>query len=318
MHAQFLSDAIGVMMHTPPSRPAAVERLLRSLDSIPKDTFRFQLSTYARWFAEAAARDDRVRMRRAFDGLVVNFRDWASRVPADHRYMWEMRKSVSDAMSELAENDWIERGMPAARAALQQRATAAFGAAADEILEKNVVFGTHPPPVGDSGMVRGSNGQIVRTPLPRDTVRLLVFVPRCESDDFAYCAATYATIRRLYERYGHDVPFVLVSGTEQNLKGALILDPAKERAALADYFLKELGLPGELVVVENQFTRKPDPDRRVEWVSNPIGQWYGKPTAYLPIGSMMVMDRSGMLSAMHGIGPTSERAVHALLDRLLK
>jgi hypothetical protein len=318
LHAQFLADAISVMLHTPPSRPEPVDRLMRSLDSVPKDTFRFQIGAYAQRFATAAARNDRARMHRTFDGLVANFRDWVSRVPADHRYMWEMRQRVSDAISMLAEQDWIDQGLPAARAAMQQRAAAAFGATAGEVLERNVVFGTHPPPVGDSGMTRGPKGQMVWTPLPRDRVTLLVFVPDCDSKDFGYCATVYATIRRLYRQYGHAVPFVLVSGTAESLKGELIQDPAKERAARADYFLNELELPGQLVVVENQFKRKPDPDRRVEFVSNPIGKWYGKPATYLPLGNMMVMDRSGVLSAMHLIAPTSERAVHALLDRLLE
>jgi hypothetical protein len=317
---QLLYNALRTLLGTPSSRPETIEHLVRTLDSLPKDTTTFQSSAYLLWFRKAAERMDTARMARAYDGFAANVRAWLSYLPSgyDRDRIVRMQSAVADAVGTLAEVDARDRGMAAALAEAERRATAAVGTDARAILDDNLVLGTHPPPVADSGATLAADGHIAWAPLPMGRVTLVAFVPRCRNSDYGFCAKEYALIRRLYNHYGDSAALVLVAGTTGELNGTLIAGPAAERAALTDYFLRTIRLPGQLVVSHNTFTRKPDPDRRIVWMPNPIGKTYGKPREDLPVAQIVVLDRSGTVVARRMLDPTNERQLRYVVDGLLR
>ena len=127
------------------------------------------------------------------------------------------------------------------------------------------------------------------------------------------CKATFATARRLKEKFGEKLDLLFLTQTSGHFDRQVQLPPSEEARQIGRRLLEVDKLPATIGVYRTAFVPNPDPDSRL--VAQPVDEL--KRVRFS--SSALLIDRRGVfvLAGDLGLSPDGERALEALVTSLL-
>jgi hypothetical protein len=127
------------------------------------------------------------------------------------------------------------------------------------------------------------------------------------------CEATFATARRLKEKFGDKLDLLLLTQTAGHFDRQVQLDPAEEAQQIGRRLLETKKLPATVAVYRTSFVANPAPESRL------VGQRIDELEKVRFASSPLLIDRRGVfvLAGNLELAPRGERALEALITSLL-